>query len=429
MVMTMREVILLWDAANLWGLLAWQALNAFRVPCRLEKCRNIAHTLQSDKPRLVLVPGGTARSKFEALGPAGVAALRDFIARGGHYLGFCGGAGLGLSGETGLGLCPWQRAGFTDRLQHLMSGHVEAAAAPHPLAPPLAGVDKAHPLSLPVWWPGRFAAATPSTENTAETGRDAAARTPQPVVLARYQGPGADLHMVDVPLASLPEAVRRKWRDLYGVSLIPETLRGEPCVVHGAFGEGSYTLSYSHLETPDSPEANRWLAHLLHELAGVKPALTVLPPWRPEMAPVRWDDMANWSRRMDELMELGRLHGLLFDRTPWLTGWKNGVPGAGLNALHLALHTLASTRPGPESSARWAAARSDFAKRFALFYHGTEELLLARRLAATLPEAVPGQLLSAQRHDLFGSAMHGGGLYQDLMNVLDDLLFLALQER
>ena len=32
-------------------------------------------------------------------------------------------------------------------------------------------------------------------------------------------------------------------------------MEGAPCVVHGRFGEGTYTLSYSHLETPASLRA------------------------------------------------------------------------------------------------------------------------------------------------------------------------------
>lgn len=410
----MDAVILLWDAADLWGLLAWQALNAFGVPCRLVRPEMIAHTLQSDKPRLLMVPGGTARRKFEALGPHGVSAVQAFVRNGGPYVGFCGGAGLGLSGDTGLGLCPWQRAGFSDRLQHLVSGHVAANLAGHPLVP--TGLASVPASLLPVWWPGRFA-----------VPQDVPAHPDVPTVLARYAGPGPDLYMADLPLALLPEEVRHKWREVYGVSLIPETLDGEPCVVHGRFGAGTYTLSYSHLETPDSPAANAWLAHLLAELGGWRPSVSLLPPWRPLEAPLLWDAVAPWCRQMDALMALGRLHGLLFDRTPWLTGWKNGVPGSGLNNLHLALHMLASREPGPRAQALWQREAAHFAKTFTLFYHGAEEFLLARRLAATLPEAVPGQMLAAQRHSLFGSAMHGGGLCQELMDSLDKVLFAALQ--
>lgn len=413
----MNTVTLLWDASHLWGLLAWQALRALGVPCRLLKAENITHALTSDKSRLLLVPGGTASRKADALGKSGIDAVRRFVAEGGHYLGFCGGAGLGLSDETGLGLCPWKRAGFTDRLQHFVSGHVRADVLhPHALVP------RDLPLSvhIPVWWPGRFA--VPVAE--------------EPVtVLARYAGPGPDLHMSDFMLASLPETVRHKWLERYQVCLTPETLRGEgegePCIIHGQYGKGTYTLSYSHLETPDSPEANSWFAHMIEQLAGCAALPGSIPPWSPASVVPVWSDpvLMDCARKMDALMVLGRTHGLLFDRTPWLTGWKSGVPGAGLNSLHMALHMVVSREPTPQAKTLWQSHAALFAKSFELFYHETEELLLARRLAATLPDAVPAHMLQEQRHRLFGSAMHGGGMYQQLMNVLDAVLFLVLQAR
>ena len=42
---------------------------------------------------------------------------------------------------------------------------------------------------------------------------------------------------------------------------------------------------------------------------------------------------------------------------------------------------------------------------------------------------MPSEQLAARRRALFGSAMQGGGLYQELLDQLDELLFLQLQER
>ena len=43
-----------------------------------------------------------------------------------------------------------------------------------------------------------------------------------------------------------------------------------------------------------------------------------------------------------------------------------------------------------------------------------------------MPEEGPRKILAEQRLALFGSAMQGGGLYKELMDMVDELLFLSL---
>ena len=45
---------------------------------------------------VIIFPGGSGNEQAEAIGPAGIAALRKFVAAGGGYIGTCGGAFLGL---------------------------------------------------------------------------------------------------------------------------------------------------------------------------------------------------------------------------------------------------------------------------------------------------------------------------------------------
>ena len=45
---------------------------------------------------VVVFPGGSGNGQAEAIGAAGIAALRQFVAAGGGYIGTCGGAFLGL---------------------------------------------------------------------------------------------------------------------------------------------------------------------------------------------------------------------------------------------------------------------------------------------------------------------------------------------
>lgn len=208
----------------------------------------------------------------------------------------------------------------------------------------------------------------------------------------------------------------------------PGFLNGQPCALHGRYGKGSYTLSYSHLETPGSPDANRWFAHILRTLAGFEPRADTVPAWRPGEMPVFWNDpdLLEARRGMGELIRLGLAHDLLFERAPWLTGWRSGVPGSGLNALFMGLCVLTGVSPSPEAETFWAAQRIRFGETFAVFRQGVEGLLLGLRLATIMPEEVPRKILAEQRLALFGSAMQGGGLYKELMDMVDELLFLSL---
>lgn len=467
----MSTLYILWDESHIWGLLLWRAAEALGLPYRLVKGEEIAHGLLScNPPALLLVPGGTARLKADALGTSGMAAIRDYVARGGHYLGFCGGAGLGLSGDHGLGLCPWSRASFSDRMQHFVSGHVHAAvreghhlvpgacelAAPLPptlpaeasssatgassamhrcpsscpapsttgaqaetgqaqadCAPVTAGVA---PL-LPIWWPGRFA-----PESTGDVE-----------VLASYTVPGPDFWVADLPLDTLPPGTFAEWEALYGIHLRPTFLEGQPCILHGHHGRGTYTLSYSHLETPGSPAANHWLVHLVETLSGTLRATAhEVPAWDLDTLPVRWEDPALLRARalFDDIVTVGVNHSLFFRRNAWLIGWRAGIPGANLNNLHAAICTAVSMPPCKTAERYWKENRDAFLRDLTLFHQGVTGYLLAERLAMTLsktfPETVSRQSLKEQRTALFGPPMASGGLYLRLLETLDTLVFLGL---
>ncbi len=416
----MPSLYLLWDESHLWGLLAVRAVKAMNLPHRLVRGREIAAGLLEQEPcAMLLVPGGNARHKAEALGPEGIAAVRAYVAGGGQYLGFCGGAGLALtwSGKVeGLGLCPWKRAGFDERMQHFMSGHLHMAlpAAPSPLVPENFGPA---PL-LPVWWPGRFES-FPHADIT---------------VLATYEKPGEDFWLADLPIADLPEGTFSAWQDLYGFSPTPTFLTHQPCLVHGRYGKGAYTLSYSHLETPASPEANAWLAHILRVQAGLAPACDRLPAWNLENGSAAWDDaaLAEVHGWLEDVLRTGTAHGLLFCRNDWLMGWRTGIPGAGLNNLRSALYAVRAQQPSPRAEAFLRRHREKLLRAADLFHTGCVQYLLAERLAVTLakslPDAVPPAILKGQREALFGPPMQAGGAYRELMEPLDELAFLQMAD-
>ena len=487
-----NPVCILWDASHIWGLMVWRALCALGLPCRLVKGQDIANGALFRKPcpqgtpgkergaaPLLLVPGGNARLKARALGEKGRQAVRDYLAEGGRYLGFCGGAGLALSqhrSQDGLGLCPWGRAPYPERLHQLISGHAHMrvrscmardlpavrpdfpkafpdGAAPDPLRPPLGDEacalvpphwrgcahghdddcrhcgncrpprDDGHVPSLPVWWPGRFA---PEADERVS-------------ILASYRQPDTDFWLADLPLSRIPAPVFEAWKDLYGVNVSADFLDGQPLMVAGNYGRGRYVLSYSHLETPDSPDANAWLAHLLRVLAGLAPQRELVPAWDlHRKAAFRWPDTPQTAplrtllHGMRELLDLGVEHNLFFERTPWLWGWRPGLPGAVCNNLYSSLRVLCGLRPGLDTLAAWDGMRARFAALTDIFLPGAEGYLLACRLRETLsptmPDAVDRRGLTNQREALFGHPMTGGGIVGELLEMTDELLYRGQQE-
>jgi len=466
----MTRVFVVWDDSHLWGLLVLRYLRALGLPHRILRAHDIAEGALSgkpgafgpsrglsdaladtsfptpaDAPALLIVPGGWARGKALRLGEAGLSAIRGFVAGGGNYLGFCGGAGLALTspraGES-LNLCPWGRMGFAGRLQHFLSGDVRLA------------LNSADPLGLPgaeealaqVWWPAQFA----PTQNE----RDEVA------VLARYAGLGPDFWVADLALSRFPEEALSDWENLYGLQVRPDFLTGRPAVISGQYGQGRYVLSYPHLETPDSPQANAWLAHLLASLtsgrtgadsaspgasmgantgrAGMDGSSVTVPPWRvgheaPQTGQA-WADpvLAEAKAGLEAVIGLGQDHLLLFCRNPWLLGWRRGVPGPGINSVYaLVCEALSCPAPTPGSAAEtfWREHKADFARLASLFCKGLSGLLLAERLDMTVRQT-PGvdgaddmftKNLRDMRTALFGPPPSSGGVCGQLLGMLEEL--------
>ena len=421
------QIFLFWDKAHIWGLLPHHALTSLGIPFKIVRGAAIARgMLARERPAVLLVPGGFSRQKMEALGAVGVAAVRDYVARGGAYLGFCGGAGFALTDPYGLGLCPFVRQPFSNRLQHFASGHIRVTPKnDNPLTP--AWLEET-PL-LPVWWPARFG---PETPTTSAEEREA----PRAVdILAAYGAPGPDFMMADIKLGALPGKTLAAWEAKYGVSLDPEFLRGGPCIVSGRYGRGRYVLSHAHLETPGSGAANAWLGHILAVLCGEAPPAApgpAAPEWDLDALPRRFEDalFADCSARMDEAVALGLENGLLYRRNPWLFGWRPGTPGFAISNLYALFRQARALAPNASAMQYWRAVAPHFHKMMLEFQKGLSGYFLAERLASTLsrfdPGAVPDKGLAIERRLLFGPPPGAGGLCGELLDLLDQLIWLLL---
>ncbi len=399
----MSSITVYWDESHFWGLLVLRALKAWDIPHRIIRAKEIAQGgLAGKPPAALIVPGGRARAKAEALGEDGRKAVRDYVRSGGTYLGFCGGSGLGLTGPDGLNLCPWKRKKFSSRLQHLLSGHVHVSLPKHPLVP---AALKGKAL-VPVWWPGMFEPADNNVHSIAD-----------------YDRPGPDFWVADLSLGKLSGKILDDWENLYGVHIMPDFLSGHPCVITGEMGKGRYILSYPHLETPASPQANLWLGHILgHILGRGETTLPPIPAWDVAQRPVRWADPVLMEARqaMDEIIDTGREHMLLFWRTPWLLGWRRGIPGAGINSLYCLIVEALARDENEQAAAYWREHSENFREKINLFRKGVKGYLLAERLAMTVEVVSPGTL-KEQRNSLFGPLPGIGGLFAELLGEMEEL--------
>ena len=407
----MSSIHIYWDESHFWGLLFTRTLSAWGIPHRLVRGHEIADGALSGKsgerPKLLIVPGGRAKGKTDRLGLPGMDAICEFVHSGGAYMGFCGGTGLALTGPYSLGLSPWSRKGYKNRLHHFLSGHVEADLNS---ASSLVPDNMADDAMLPVWWPGRF---DPKDDSV--------------TVLARYGKPAPDFWVADLNLSTLPKGTMTAWEDLYGVHLRPDFLEGLPCVTANDFGDGRVILSYAHLETPASPHANAWLGHMLSEVLGEDVGGTPVPAWDVAARPVVWDDPVLSEARvaMEEIIDTGTNHFLLFWRNPWLLGWRRGIPGAGINSLYSLICESMAREPDDEALAFWKKHANQFKVLMQLLTNGLTGYLLAERLSMTVfhsdPDAVSKEGLKEQRRALFGVPPEPGGIHADLVGILEEL--------
>lgn len=406
--MQRKTILILWDASHIWGLMALRAMRKLGLRCRLVRALEIAQSgclgkRASPDSDILLVPGGNARQKALALGARGLEEIRRWVARGGLYIGVCGGAGLALNGgEDSLRLCPLRRAVFKKRFYHFLSGYVRARLADGSL------------LSLPIWWPGRFACQ----------------RLEEVSVLASYESPDQNLWLADLNLDEAPLELLGEWAASRDVETDLGFPAGEPLVVQGRYGAGSYLLSYSHLETPASPHANTWFASLLGEYAGLSISNSYIPQWTTcaDLGPFQKEgnnfqkEIADAHAKIRMLIRPQFKNGLLFKRMPWLMGWQSGFSGMSINNLLACLAYCHENCPASWDRSDWEIYEylmTDFLD-MASRWFWTRRLDMA--LAQTSDMHMNHPLTRAQI-EIFGHPMLGGGLAGKLLDFLEEFVW------
>lgn len=415
------SIAIIWDQSHLWGLMLIRALKHYHPPLQILTGADIANGLLSNQEHKALfVPGGWAKRKAYSLGKTGRKAIQNYLSQGGTYIGFCGGAGLALTTpKTGpsLNLCPWSRKPIQNRLPNC-SGHIKLNLDLD-LNTSLLSEFAQQEILAPVWWPSQF------LPNPGSNVR----------VLGSYLQPGPDFCVADLALDSFDLNGLSAWETHYGINLHPDYLAQDPCIIQGSYGKGTYLLSYTHLETPASTQANSLLAHILKQLLPLNINIkdsSAVPDWNLTNLGTTWADSGLMQAKsyLDAIIQAGQQNKQLGWRKEWLLNWKRGIPGFALNTLYALLVQCISLHPTPESKSLWANYQQSFLKNMADFKDNYIHYLdMENKQDSKYPSSLLCNLssdLEKLRQYLVGPFPGQGGLFAELSSVMDKILYFQL---
>ncbi len=409
-----KPCALLWDESFLWGIMSFNALKSARLPFDVVRSEDIRGGVLNGYGML-FVPGGWASNKIKSLGDNGVHEIRKFVEGGGNYLGFCGGAGLATL--DGIGLLNISRIPTKSRVPSY-SGKSEFRIVGHPM---WTGFSGKHPI-FHVWWPSQFSI----------SGDDIS-------VLAAYDGPCDDSFSSDLNVGDVRKLVGN-WDSLekaYGINLDPERLRNQPAVVEGRCGKGRVLLSLVHFDTPDDKDGARVLKNIWRLLAGEgSPERSDSPisALRPSSCEgCRSDDLDKLKIAAEELISFGERNFLWFWRNPLLIQWRRGIRGLEYCTLYGMIKAISKHLdriPADEPSLQGQIG--DVLELLLTFKEKAQKLLLLERnslqdgLRITYEKSDNPEIVQL-RSELFSTSKSYGGMFKQLLDRIDSLLYPLLK--
>ncbi|SMC26772.1 Biotin-protein ligase, N terminal [Desulfacinum hydrothermale DSM 13146] len=415
-------VALFWDQSLVWGLLFVDTFRCLDVPFRLVTASQIRRGIL-ERFSVLVVPGGWATHKAQALDREGREAVRRFVEGGGAYLGICGGAGLALSSPSSLGLTSVGRKPLAERLPNVSGGVWVQGRSEHPC-----WRDLPPQIPVSIWWPSQFAVSDPASVE----------------ILAAYHGPAEDFQVADLRYADVQahEGDWDAWEADYGIALNPKRLLGEPAIVTAPLGRGRIILSYPHLETPGCAWGNRLLLNMLEWVATARSGACPPGPGEPPMDGASWgppgesalESVQRAHQDAQSLIAFGERNLLWRWRRPWLLQWQRGLRGLEYGSLAVCLRFLLEEmeklRGKGDPDPAWDGPSRKLAERTHIFCRKAKRLLLEERAAgqnrslSKLQSVNP--TVDGLRKELFGRNMSHEGLSRSLFQILDHLLYRAL---
>jgi glutamine amidotransferase-like uncharacterized protein len=437
----------LWDESFLWGLMACKALRGLGLPFDFIKAEDVKAG-ELDKYRMLFVPGGWASNKSRALGEDGIKAIQNFVKDGGSYLGFCGGAGLATKAKGGIGLLNVKRRPTKERVPSF-SGRIELNLTDHPIwktnseEERRSTPDARRPTVFNAWWPSQLVI----EDNDVN-------------VLATYGDALPDSFSSDLNVGDVER--NGNWSDLekiYKINLDPKRLLNEPSVIEGSYGEGKVVLSLVHFDTPDDLNGQQVLINLWEYLAGERPEHRAKSKEQRQKnkevsaRDLEYDNLCSlFFALCSGLISLGERNFLWFWRNSMLFQWRRGVRGLEYNTLYIMIKEIAEIIKS-QSLPTGQAGKEQRTSRMALQRDRQNKDNRLERIRTTLVPFVEKakRLLILERHalqkghityekcddpeikeirsELFSDSKSHGGMFKDLIDEIDNLLFMLIKNR
>lgn len=419
-----RMTAFLWDESFLWGLMAYKALTACNLPFELVSSEDIRNGCLRDYKTL-FVPGGWASNKLKALGDTGLLKIKDFVKEGGCYLGFCGGAGLATT--DGLGLLNVKRKPTNERVPSF-SGRIYLNINEHPVWNGLEKSEVRTPelrttnyelmsqLIFHAWWPSQFIIDDPGIK-----------------VLATYGDALSDSFSSDLNVGDVD--ANGNWHnleDLYRINLDPKRLLNEPAVVEGQFGKGRVMLSLIHFDTLGDTNGERVLRNIWEYL---NCSSNKVAPIAKDQSPVTTHPLLinELETAVNDIITLGIRNFLWFWRSPLLLQWRRGVRGLEYCTLFILIREIAGilkTDGDRPSEPAVEKGLKEIREILIPFADAAKRLLVLERYAVQYRhityEKCDDPEINKIRTGLFSNSKSHGGMFKDLINRVDNLLYLLL---
>jgi len=434
---SVNRVAFLWDESFLWGLMAYKALKANNLPFELIRSEDIKRG-QLKNYKMLFVPGGWASNKLKTLGDTGINEIKKFVNNSGNYLGFCGGAGLATL--DGIGLLNIKRMPTKQRVPSF-SGRIHLKINTHPIFADSPIHPFTHSPIFHAWWPSQFLINDKKIKTLAAYGN------------ALPDSFSSDLNVGDVESNG-------RWAQMekvYGINLNPKRLLNEPAVVEGRYGKGKVILSLIHFDTPDDENGAKVLRNLWRYLnTGCRIQDTRCkqhPPQSPlDKGGIKGGYHASCivhhasllpdlEAAVEELIALGSRNFLWFWRNPMLLQWRRGVRGLEYCTLYGMIKELSAV--STQLSAGEKVKLQEIKKLLLPFAKKAKRLLILERHAMQNGHITPlspplvrggwgGEVTSEIqkiRTELFGDSKSHGGLFKELIDEIDSVLYLLLHLR
>ena len=413
------DIAFLWDESFLWGLMAYKALKSNGLPFELIRSDDIKNGHLKNY-RMLFVPGGWALNKLKTLGDKGISEIKRFVNNGGNYLGFCGGAGLATL--DGIGLLDIKRMPTKQRVPSF-SGRIHLNTNEHPIWNSSLHHSITTSTVFHAWWPSQFLVDDKNIE-----------------ILATYGDALPDSFSSDLNIGDVEN--NGGWSELeeiYKINLNPQRLKDAPSVVEGSYGKGKVILSLIHFDTPDDTNGETVLKNLWEYLTGQNTEHRRQNTDKDHNYFTMDSKIMSLSSELclltSDLINLGARNFLWFWRNPILLLWRRGVRGLEYNTLYVMIREIAeilkrNTEHGIENTDK---DLKEIRELLMSFVEKAKRLLVLERYAMQnghiTYEKCNDPEIQNIRTELFSGSKRHGGMFKELIEKVDNLLFSLLKPR